>query len=771
MSARSHTALAALTRLTLVALALILLAAPGAAQIVEENLPPETYTEIAYERLSLDELRGRYAAALDALRADPAGPAVLERANELASILEIRLRRPAAGDDAAAAPGSPGEARTAERELLARTLLLAARAHHARGDAEATERALLRVLELDPGFELPAEGGIDADFANRFSALRARSIGRLALSVAPEDARVSVDGRPVDPRAGEVAVVAGTRTVTATRPGFADIVMQLEVQGGRSVPLALELERDSAMLRLVSRPPGARVSVDGRPVGITSGTVPEGYPLPPAAARLPRREISAPLRIGGLSPGSHELLLELEGYRPYRVSVDVPELRDYDAGLMTLEREQGSVVLRGLPETATVEVDGETVRPLPLAGGGGRLDLAPGEHRVLVSDRAAGVFETTLEVVDGGEQQVAVELKPALTLLGVLGGDRVAAGKLRAAIAAAGAGLERWLLVDAAEAAAPGLAAAGVSAEALRSAAADGEGGEPAALDWQRLRAELERRAPGSVYALAVLSDDLLAAHADLWFLPASPAPAIPDRRRVPTHDDAAVAATVGVFDRPLELYRPWLGARLIDSPAAEGPVVAGVVPGGPAAASGLRVGDEIVALLGERVGDAAEVAARLAGRPEGSSLAISVRRGGAAQRLDLKVALGPTVVGLDSPDLVYAAISAYLAALAADPLDGTPEWLIELNRAAVFLHGRAWEDAVRVLRGVRAPSAPGLGQGAADYWLALALDALGPTYAAQARQALERAAAAEGARLFDNDGPLVAPRARARLAGPGGGR
>ncbi|MCB1058568.1 MAG: PDZ domain-containing protein, partial [Acidobacteria bacterium] len=627
---------------------------------------------------------------------------------------------------------------------------------------EGADVELQHLLAIDPGFQLP-ESVAPPELGQRFSSLRRATVGRLALTVEPADAVVRIDGRPTDGAAREIPLLAGTRTVTARRPGYADVELQLEIRPGRSTPLDLRMERDSAMLRLVSRPAGARVLIDGQPAGETAGQAPEGYPLPASAARYPRAEFSAPLRVGGLVPGSHRLEVELEGFRPYRAVVEVPELRDYDAGAIVLDREEGTVVLRHLPRGAMITANGKEVRATPLGADAGRLRLPPGVFHLMVTDPAAGVFETRVSLADRQETEIQVALRPGLTLLGVVGGDRVAAGQLRTALIEAGEGLEHWAFIDRSERSEDLLARPEVSAQALR-AAAEPAGGPPP-VNWSGVQQLLGRNAPGSVYLLAVLSDDLLASYVDLWFLPAAPGPAQPDRRRLPTHKPDLVKQAIADFDRPLELQRPWLGALLVDSPAAQGPVVAALVPRGPAATSGLQPADEVVSALGQATKTTAELETLIAAQTPGSSLSVTVRRQGALKTLDLELGTSPQVVPLDSPDLIYAAISAYLTALAADPFDGTPPWLIGLNQAAVYLHGRAFDEAVRVLRGIEAPPGDGLGQGAVDYWLALALRALGPDYADQARQALERAAAQPGARLFHNDGPLVAPRARGRLA------
>ena len=81
-----------------------------------------------------------------------------------------------------------------------------------------------------------------------------------------------------------------------------------------------------------------------------------------------------------------------------------------------------------------------------------------------------------------------------------------------------------------------------------------------------------------------------------------------------------------------------------------------------------------------------------------------------------------------------------------------------------------AWGQAVDTLRQVSdAPTGPGLGAAAVDYWYGVAASALGPGYYDIVRDAFSRTASVPGATLLHNDGPLVAPRARARLQLLGG--
>ncbi|MCB1055519.1 MAG: hypothetical protein KDD11_08400, partial [Acidobacteria bacterium] len=109
---------------------LSLVALPLAAQIHEEDLPPDSFTEIAYERLTTAELQERFQQAVAAVDAAPASDDTLRRLTDLRSILESRLAEQGPEEAAQAAQ---------DRTLLRECLLLLARVHLARGNGEGAD--------------------------------------------------------------------------------------------------------------------------------------------------------------------------------------------------------------------------------------------------------------------------------------------------------------------------------------------------------------------------------------------------------------------------------------------------------------------------------------------------------------------------------------------------------------------------------------------------------------------------------------------------------
>jgi S1-C subfamily serine protease len=91
------------------------------------------------------------------------------------------------------------------------------------------------------------------------------------------------------------------------------------------------------------------------------------------------------------------------------------------------------------------------------------------------------------------------------------------------------------------------------------------------------------------------------------------------------------------------EIKRPYLGVQTADATTGTGAVVASVIPGGPAAGSGLQAGDRIVSIGGSPVARADDVAAVIAKSQPGGTVKVTVRRGGSDHTLTVKLGDRPS--------------------------------------------------------------------------------------------------------------------------------
>jgi len=90
------------------------------------------------------------------------------------------------------------------------------------------------------------------------------------------------------------------------------------------------------------------------------------------------------------------------------------------------------------------------------------------------------------------------------------------------------------------------------------------------------------------------------------------------------------------------EIKRAYLGVESGDAETGTGAVVGAVVPGGPAAAGGLRPGDRIVSIAGRAVAGSSDVSAAITGLRPGQEVKVGVRRGGDERTLTVKLGTRP---------------------------------------------------------------------------------------------------------------------------------
>lgn len=647
-------------------------------------------------------------------------------------------------------------------DRLQASLVYRARANFNLGDTAATELDLERLLRLDPDFDLDRTV-VSSKLSQLFDDTRTRIVGFAELLVAPSDAQVRVNGNLLDTESGAIAMQAGSYVAEIVRPGYTPATLAFDVRAGDTVTLEAELVRSSAVISLRTSPAGAEVLIDSVLRAQTDGPAEPTFIPPPGKTRS---DFSAMSLLADIDTGPHIIEVRYPGFRSYRASLEVTEARDFVLRPVVLEPQAGTVVLTGLGSGAVTTVDGREVRPRSNGSGQHELILSPGSYRLAVTKGSLGVFEAPIDVEDRQTVELEVELKPALVLVGILGGDDVGAQRLEESLVAAFDRSGYWSLLDRTEVGPASLRSTGLDTEELRTLA---ERGSPTSgsVNWQQVQEQSDTSFPGSVYLLAVLGDDLIAQKASLWAWPAAPGPSRPDLLSLPLDDAAAIDRLVSSFRPSLDERHAHLGLVAIDSAAGAGPVVAQLTAGASGAAAGLQIGDEITAVDGAPVFNVAqfETAVR---RAVGGSMSVEISRSGQTLTFDVEPQQSYTVVDVNDPDLIRAAAAAELNNELARDSERSPRWLLQLNHAAILLRSGDLEAAVRELRRIETPSTQGLGRATVDYWIGLALLRLSvqqASYIEPAKAAFQKAAEVPDGRLFHDVGPLVAPRAKARLA------
>ena len=694
-------------------------------------------------------------------------------------------------------------------ETLRTAWLYLAAAHWTLSDRDAADEALDRIVRLDPLFELDEETA-GKQLTDRLEGRKQELVGRVSFLVLPRDARILVgdvelenatppetlpgeeDGEAAEDESPEEApadaaddsaasgpdgeaapepepfeppepspLLVGDYLAFVSRPGFLPTTAAFAIAGGRDLEVEVELERDSAVVRLRTAPTGATVVVDGIERGRTAGQAEPWFRPEGPASDHPPEDFSEELWIEDLPPGRYRIEIEKDGFRSVETSLQLPDLRDYDLPPIVLEREEAVIGLTGLAEGATVLGNGRVLRP-DWSKSPPQVRLTPGAYDLSVTHGALGYFETSVVAEDRRRIDIDIELRPALVYLGVLGDDPAGLRAMESALQSF-RGTGAYSVLGRATEGVAALAEMGIDAETLR----DRETARRE-LDWTAIQEHVQARQPAALYFAAVLNDDLVADAVDLWWWPAVPGPARPDVRTVRIDggriEEAPLNRLAQALDPDLGRQTPRFGAVLIDSLSAGVPIVATVEPGGPADEAGLRPGMEVLAIDGTAASSTLQLTAALENLEPAGVVELEIRDRDTVVVLTVEPQWGWTGLDVFDPDLLPSAAAARLLQELERSGD-IPRWLLEFNLATLLLAGGDAPEAIRSLRTIDAPGRSGLGRETVEYTVGLALQMLADEgrdeYRSRARAVFEALATAERGRLVSDAGPRVAPRAR----------
>jgi len=151
--------------------------------------------------------------------------------------------------------------------LLVQSLAYRAQVRFNNSDTVAAVADLRSLVLLDPGFEY-APGSASAQIVAELGETRRRNVGKLVLTIAPQDAQVMVDGRQTPAGQREFQLPVGIHTVTAGRPpDLEQRELPVEVKPGETTRASLTLEQapkqGSGRLRFRVTPREAVIWLDG----------------------------------------------------------------------------------------------------------------------------------------------------------------------------------------------------------------------------------------------------------------------------------------------------------------------------------------------------------------------------------------------------------------------------------------------------------------------------------------------------------------------------
>lgn len=203
----------------------------------------------------------------------------------------------------------------------------------------------------------------------------------VTVSTVPEGAAVLVDGEPTGRTPLKLELLAGERTLRLEKDGFKTLTRQVTAVANQSQQLTgLNLEQADGLVRIISEPPGATVTVAGRYRGVT------------------------PLETG-LPPGrAYTVALSKAGYESLTSSVDLGSSRGATLRLELVPR-IGVIRVSSEPADAELFVDGKS-----LGSGPRELSLPSFAHRFEFRKPGFAPYVTEVTPQPGQPQELVARL-------------------------------------------------------------------------------------------------------------------------------------------------------------------------------------------------------------------------------------------------------------------------------------------------------------------------------------------------------------------------
>jgi hypothetical protein len=641
------------------------------------------------------------------------------------------------------------------RQMLAVAYEIRARARFGLRDQAGARSDFVALLRTDASYSLT--GQVSPQVVTLFEETKKATVTSIKLAVTPPNAEVLLDGAPVNASSGTLPVLIGEHTLSGKRVGFRPATQNFSATGeGTSV--ALTLERDSAVVAIITSPPDSEVFIDGVSHGKTVAGPPSAeYANVVAKAGLPMTTLSAALVVADITNGIHRIEVRRPCYSTVSRTLDVTQLGDFIMEPMKLESAMATLVARSTMAGTTVYVDGQQRGAAPHT-----MEVCEGEHTVDLRS-AAGRYSKKVDARPGQNIEVVGTPKPAFALVSTSGTSTLNTD-IRAAIERAFEPVQsiavfapptervdqvlraeklprEWLAFDANK------RPLGASSEINPATRKEASVRLARAFDAQGVGAVA---IPSAANPSRVVVTLLGSGSGD------------PDVIEMSLDRPDTIASAVSQLNRSLSFAQASIGITTIDVADIPGPVVLGVYPKGPASQAGIQPGDVLLKANNSDMPTTSALLAFLNARSANDSVALELRdKAGAAKKADVKVLMTPRVIGMGDQTLLANRIVVDLRNRLASSPSAAEEPAIRLNLAAALIRLEAWADAQAELQKVQLPDGPGVGKGTVQYLLGLCADKLGSR--ADAETALKAAAATD--HLLTENGPPVKDLAEAKLA------
>ncbi len=656
-----------------------------------------------------------------------------------------------------------------ELRLLCAAYDLRARGQFNLGNVKGAEGDFSSLLRLNPGYAIDRQT-LSPKVVDLFDRVRAKIAGILVLRPDPPKARVLVDGDPVEPQeGGRVPVLSGSHALRVEAEGYDPYEETLAVVAGAETTKAVRLRPNRRALQFVTVPAGVAISVDGTPAGVTAGPATPEVEAMARQGGFDARNASAPLTLALVAAGDHKVTFDKDCFQSrtltVKVTLDVEQNTPLRYTPVILQDARNELRVTSTPSGADLYVDGDRKGSTPITLPG----QCGGERDISVVKQDVGSWSERVRLVPGQTNTLDVRLRPTLAYVGTFRldewGRAVWSDEDKPLLEEMNKGLKTLNVVRSTEV-----------LQDLRNSVIKWMIGEPNEVrNGTILPPALLEEAAGKTRADLILAGLMLNGDADkTWTLALySVAHPSPDVVRLRADQPEGAREFVRRLDTAPPASGSWWGMGIVDTlldsqTEPDGPLVVRVLPGGPAAKGGLRVGDRIKAVGNRKtpsVRDVNQAIAAEMARPGGvkATLVLAVEDKAGARTVRVAPDESPTVIPLSDASLLYNRTLAEFRLRARAAADDGERGAALLNLGVAFMHFRAYDkaDAEGFARAAL-PAVTGVSQGSLLYYRGLC--ALRRGNPGAARAAFEQAAGQAGATLDTGDGPSAAAAAARML-------
>ncbi|MBN2382038.1 PEGA domain-containing protein [bacterium] len=646
-----------------------------------------------------------------------------------------------------------------EIKILSQAYDYRGRAFYNIGETGKAQTDFEELIKIMPQYQLDSSM-VSPKIVGLFDKIKSGLVGNLAVFSTPSGSEVFINNSflSLTPMYS-TDLLKGEYVLEVKHRGFDVFTERITILANTPLEKEVTLVPNTGACVFYTVPSEVKIYIDGEFMGSTFGQAPPECATLAEQYNIHLEALSAPLRIDYISPGTHRLELRKDCFSPIVQSISV-EIKVHEYEPYVLEPSLTSIqVNASIPGSSVYLNDSfKGLTPLTLK------DVCTGKYTLSVRKEGKGKWFQEIELKRGEPQVFSAEMRPTLTYMGIINArekDQAVVSRVNERMATILSSLNSLNFDTLDEETANQIARElGLPLSSLSRYSASGQD-----LDAKRksgILAELGTKLNTDLMLFAYLPDEKLQRHVHLELF--SRYHDQGDSYKLAFSDQIETSTFVAKMDNRLQLFSNWIGLVAIDTLLHEGIVVVSVMPGSPAEAAGVKVGDIITKLDNDPIVRNKDFTSKLNGYKQGDTIRIKVVSvDSLTQVVAIEVKETAVEMPRNSPKYFYnKAISELKQKIM---VEGNQDLIhyYQLNLGICYMHYNNWQKAIEdAFSQASLPSQPGISMGTLNYYIAVCYQNLG--YSDEAIKFFNLAASAPGATLESNDGPSVEFLAKKKL-------